>query len=500
MIRILVICSFMCFSLYAEEDFGIDESTPSFTIQRGDEDEEGGRGGFWSRGFSGSIGHAGLWGVEDDYRGYSHFRLRFNHTFSTETKLFLEGLAEFTHIEFLQTLEESPDMEELGKEKVLVYKKFRSRAEEAYISQDITTWFNISYGIKKVVWGQFEPYSPANFSFPFNLSTTDIEFSKVKGALPQQVGVFSLYPSDNTVLSLYFFPELTYDGIIERKLNDPDDRKVELPKGSDQHQYAARLMFYPAWGTFGLSYYDGHNTSNIFNRTQIGLLSSPDADGREWYEEEVMTFAKSRTYSFELAVPQGRWTYKLEYALIDTERDLHFGSPHDTLAEMQRDNVADYNYLQGILDNGGSLSVGTHQDILALGTTAELDRWHLNLTLFYLNIRYQGKDKELVELEEETSSDDDSGYDGPFFPGLIASYYLSDKRDSEVGMALGIISNGQGGALFYRKRTDSLVYGLGLQSISYFSDETVEETGVDEGYRKKNDFTTGVLASLTYKF
>ena len=48
--------------------------------------------------------------------------------------------------------------------------------------------------------------------------------------------------------------------------------------------------------------------------------------------------------------------------------------------------------------------------------------------------------------------------------------------------------------------TDSLVYGAALQSIEYFSDQDIIETGADEDYEKKDDTMTGLLLNLTYKF
>ena len=154
--------------------------------------------------------------------GYTHLKGRFNHSFFEGTKVVAEGLLEYTDIQFDQKLSD-PDQSdpEQAQERRFKYQKNNFRAEEFYLSQEIGSLMTLSYGIQKVVWGQFEPYSPNNLVFPFNLSTTDVEFNKVKGTLPQEAGIITLYPTDNTVLSLYAFPKVTYDNVIKNRFDNP---------------------------------------------------------------------------------------------------------------------------------------------------------------------------------------------------------------------------------------------------------------------------------------
>ena len=180
----------------------------------------------------------------------------------------------------------------LAEERTFKYTKSNFRAEELYISQEIGDLLTLSYGVQKVVWGQFEPYSPTNLVFPFNLSTTDVEFNKVKGTLSQQAGIATIYPTDNITLSLYAFPELVYDNVIKNRFDNPGTyrdannnevtRSVRLPKGSDELQTGARLMFYPSWGTIGLSYHKGYNTTQPSNNDSIvRAVSAPDDSTEE---------------------------------------------------------------------------------------------------------------------------------------------------------------------------------------------------------------------------
>lgn len=250
-------------------------------------------------------------------------------------------------------------------------------------------------------------------------------------------------------------------------------------------------MYYPSWGAMGFTYYKGFDTSNLFIRGNIRVV------GNSGIRSEVVTFTKQEMFGFELAVPKGNWVHKIEYSAIKSAEALYVNADLNDITLLDAANTA---YVNAILNqNGGNLQLPIKQDILAIGTTGNLKRWHLNLTLFYLKNRYTEDGERILELGEKTIPNSDDGYDGPLFPGFVISRYLNDDKTSELGLAAGIISNGQGVALFYKKTSDSWVYGAALQSISYFSGG--EEAGAgDSGYKRKDDSTTGLLLSLTRKF
>ena len=458
------------------------------------------------RNINGSVGHASIFGTSESYRDYSHARLGLQYSLFNGNKIALQGLFERTTIEFMQVADERSFFEEEGieedgprptprstKEKKLEYNRSGFRTEEAYISQDLFDNLSISYGIQQIVWGQFSPYSPTNIPFPFNLSTTDVEFTKVKGTLPQEAGVVNFYPMDNMSLSLYYFPELTYDKVVKKRL---DSSSIPLRLPEDPAQTGLRLMFYPSWGTWGLSYYNGYRTSMGFEEKKIICRDSNSCG-----ETSTLTFAPEEMFGVELALPVGNWVHKIELSSTKTKAPLSFhGDLSDTesltyLTHLER------RFLDKVqAENKGELSYMTRQNILAIGTTADLERWYLNLMLFYFDIQEDSSVKEIVELEKKIQPPQEERYDGPIFPGAVISRYLDADKTSEIGVALGIIGNGAGGALFYKKVTDSLVYGAGIQAIEYFSDMAITETGTDDGYKKKDDITTGLLVSLTYKF
>ena len=488
---IWIILSFACFYSLAQEGEEFD-----LTGVEKVEVTEGKEAGFWrrfSRSFTGSVGQASIIGTGDDYRGYTHARLGFEYSPFSTTKIGLKGLYEKTQIQFMQELKESPrNTSDMEKEKKLDYDKDNFRAEEAYLSQEIFDGLTLSYGIQQIVWGQLEPYSPTNLVFPFNLSTTDVEFTKVKGTLPQEAGVATFFPVDSISLSLYYFPQLTYDKVVEKRMENKNI-PFHLPSGSDKAQEGARLMFYPSWGTVGFSYYDGFNTSLPHNNDRI--LESGGTISRN----ESYSFAPQEMFGFEVAIPVGSWVHKFEYSIIksiDSINFNYFGPVNNIENEHEREL---YNIIMN--ENDGSLNVNRDQHVAALGTTADLDKWYFNLMLFYIEEKLDERGQRLVDLKDMAySEDNDDSYDGPIFPGAVISRYLDGDKTSEVALAAGIIGNGAGLAIFYKKTTDSFVFGAGLQRIEYFSDDAVIEDGGDEDYEKKDDITLGLLLSASYKF
>ena len=484
-------------SLYAQEDdFG---SSDVAEVKIEEAEKSDWKSNLLRKNLSGSIGHSSIFGRNSEYRGYSHLRLRYEKNLPTNTKIAAEALYDYTQIKFIQVPEDR-SRTDLEPEKKLNYRKTELRAEEAYIEQEIFDNLSISYGIQKVVWGQFEPFSPTNLAFPFNLSTTDVEFSKVKGTLAQETGIIRYFPSSNISLSLYAFPKLTYDPIIQKIIDNPGryydgqnivDGIFVMPEKSDRLQTGVRLMYYPSWGTMGFTYYKGFNTSTPHTSGNIRL------SGTRGIKSQITTFSREEMFGFELALPRGSWTHKIEYSMTKTTDPIDI---NDSLSDITILSPASQEYLNGILNlNNGSLLIPATLDILAVGTTGNLRRWYFNLMVFYFDYRYDEVGKRLKELKENSQESDD-GYDGPVFPGLVISRYLNDSKTSELGLAASIISNGQGVALFYKRTSDSWVQGLALQNISYFSDNSIAESGGDRGYERRDSNTTGILVSITRKF
>ena len=458
---------------------------------------------FWKKSGKGKIGTGRVIGSSTN-RGYSFLDLRIDHTFSTNTKAVVAGIVEFADVKVDIELEPSEDGRASGVtegiQREFKYDATNVRPQEIYLKQDIFDSLGLSYGFQKVVLGQFEPFSPNNFAMPWNLSSLAVGLSKTDNTLPQEVGILDFYPTSQTQFSLYYFPRLTYDRLVADELDEIVTREtgeistLALPGGSDAAQKMARLMFYPSWGTVGLTYYNGYHSSFPVQRARLRPRTGTDLYERY---DSSWTFAKNEMYSFEMAIPVGRFTYKIEYAR-HTDLEALSSSGYNA-GTMQADEFVD-----AIRDiNGGGINVPFDRKIAAVGLTANLQRWYINLMIMHMDQSYEGNAKELKDLEKRAidsqMSGNDDGSDISFMPGLVASYYLDPDKQSEIGLAAGIVGTGFGGMLFYQKRTDSFTYGGGFQAVSYFSNNSLENS-LPEGYELADDMTVGFTLNLNYNF
>ena len=298
-------------------------------------------------------------------------------------------------------------------------------------------------------------------------------------------------PTTGITLSLYAFPKLTYGDMIRQRLHNRD---LALPNKKNQLQTAMRLMLYPSWGILGLSYYNGYNTTTTLTQVNIEPLENNGG----WQGRETLTFAKNKMYGLEMAIPWREWKYKLEYALFDTSENLAFGLSHLNGHISAQDKAAPL-FNEIINKNNGSFVIPVQYDLLAAGAEAKLKQWYWNLALFYFKKRHPQKSQHLSSLKQKIFPPH-STYKGPF-PTLILSRYLGAEKSSIMGMSLGVVGNAGGGAIFYRKTTESMIYTVGLQSRVHFSGESLINTEAeDESFRQKKGISAGPLLAFVYKF
>ncbi|MCY4644621.1 MAG: hypothetical protein OXB88_08395 [Bacteriovoracales bacterium] len=466
-------------------------------------------------------------------RGYSFLDLKLDHTFKSDTKVVLSGILEHSDIlvdiELKSSEQSQSNAGNSQDEPREITKRFEKkttkvRPKELYIKQDFFKISSLSYGYQKVVLGQFEPFSPSNFAMPWNLSSLAVGLNKVDNTLSQEAATIDLYPTSQVQLSFYYFPKLTYDPLITEELNDilaEQEGKVEsekaviaLPKGPDAAQNMVRFMLYPSWGTIGFTYYNGYHSSFPAVRAKIKEKRHLNGDGTlSWrdYEKynEMWSFAKNEMFSFEMAVPVGRFTWKLEYARHSDLTDLSssaynargkHGSAYSGKITPEADEL-----FRAIRDiNDGNVAIPFTRDIAALGFTADLEKWYINFMLLHMGERFEGNAKKLKDLEKkakQSGQNDDDGDDDflVVMPGLVASRYLDSNRENKIGLGFGMIGPGFGLLLFYNKQTDSFSYGAGIQAISYLSNESIEES-LPEGYELSNEMTAGAMFNISYNF
>lgn len=249
----------------------------------------------------------------------------------------------------------------------ITYEGNNSRFDSAYIKLT-GDWAELFIGREKVIWGQFDIFSPVNLLHPLDFSDTSVKYSKIDFTLPQTHIRISFFPSEEVELSLYYFPDVEIDE-ISLSIDDQsfyDDYELAtreltafevdgtglltatnsfdslVPTGSFSsirvplqlkglEQYAFRLV-YRGDINFGFTYYDGYWGFNAqeysFIREAIPVvegfnhLSIDASRNTPLYQTQIerVGYNKVQAIGLELAVPTTDFdTFKIEYTHFLTD-------------------------------------------------------------------------------------------------------------------------------------------------------------------------------------
>jgi hypothetical protein len=125
---------------------------------------------------------------------------------------------------------------------------------EAYADIDFGDKLTLSLGQKKIIWGQFEPFSPVDFILPTYFSRDYVSYNKTEARVPKKQASLTYFPHPKISLTAYHFFDLEFDPLIEKL-----DKRQNIKTPSSKSQSAYRAMFYPDFATFGFSYFKGHH-------------------------------------------------------------------------------------------------------------------------------------------------------------------------------------------------------------------------------------------------
>ena len=491
---------------------------------------------FVERTVSGEVGYAHVFGNSGD-RSYGSLKLRFDHK-KGPARFVLDAVAESVDIEISQDLDRSrcsgDNCDGLASEKTLTYEDNRARLEEGYVSFDMGSAINISAGRKKVVWGQFEPFSPVQFSSPLNLSTSGNSFSKVNSTIGQNFAALSFYPTALISFEAYYFPDVITDDIVRRRIEesvvttynagtnavDIDYNSISNASLPDDSQTAFRLALNPSWGTIAFTYFDGYDKNFVSSQGSVSSILEFSANTNnvngidfsvndQYYARvEDPTLSKQKTIGLGLSVPLDRFTWKFEVASSEKSHFLNsheydvftkFGSTDafSTLTTAQQD------FADSVINaNNGSLNVDYNELLVALGFDAKFKKWLVNLAIFRISNSYDNQ--ALLDLEEAAFPNltNEDSVNGSIFPMMNISYIGDDDSDV-LGFTGGLLGVGAGAVLYYNKEyRESIDFSLALHAIDYFSTSEIEETdgGSERVYYDSGSISGGISTSIKYRF
>ncbi len=251
---------------------------------------------------------------------------------------------------------------------------------EAFLQINLSSFMILSTGRQRNAWGQFEIFSPAVLMLPLNANFTSLVPSKLDLLQPQDQVQLSIFPTSRIELSLYAISSLRTDPTIEvnarRWLNPtrtegsdgniasdanpnnsmdelsdddffamldnitmddflaasavPTKKEIKFKRHADPKQSAVRLAFFPDWGTVAFTHHTGYNALNPLLKGKVlkGIGVDSTEDGIDNPPISIIASVTSnddKTYlyypegtlsAFEIAVPTGKWTWRLEVAQI----------------------------------------------------------------------------------------------------------------------------------------------------------------------------------------
>ena len=397
---------------------------------------------------------------------------------------------------------------------------------DAFLQYSVLDSLVVSVGRRRIVWGQFDLFSPVGILLPVRAQSLSVDFKKTNFIMPQDNVTLTWFLGERIELRGYFFLTTQLDPLLEELI---EERGVRDPE--DHRQYAVRGLYRPDWGTVGFTFYRG--------RQGVFFYENASVTGDDEIVSVPITIPIT-AYAAELAVPSGRWVWKAEFVYEETKSDLPIpantiirGNPDamdrfsrgsgesDCLsaAGMSNDrhltNMTERTsfrmqrqYLCSIIyRNSGSFSIDARAIFAGIGVDVRLDRWLLNLGAYFVDLR-DSEQKALRQQGNNSVGKEEEGPDGDdtfVFPtlGIVRFFGVDDRYN--VGFTGGFLSGAIGLALYTTARIgDNLTFYAGGDVISVLSDQYLEElegeTPRGTRYDLDNDLASGFRLGIRYVF
>ena len=502
-----------------EELLIIEEEEDALIIEEG---VESSGPGYWSEHFSGSLAgsYSGI-GDEDTTRWNSQLRLRYNEERGA-TKLALEGRVYRSYVKFNLVDEGEEDGEKFSRD----FQVDGSELLESYVDIDINRLL-ISAGRKRIVWGQFDFFSPVDVLLPLDFAGTTLTFSKLDNRLPQNVVSAELFLPNGFEIQYYYFPNVILDALTEdffegASYTDEENENVDVPymDPADDSQQAVRLLYTGSRMTVGFTFFDGYNyfpqdffqlvrgSGNTYLCRQIDPDLAPryaedclagiaptDIHGHDYISRPQPSLPPNRSFGFELAIPVGRMAYKLELSRNEIPADL----------QVNRFGPSYLDYIEWVKnENDGKEYVDTMQNFYAIGLDYYGERWIVNLNLISFAYEFDAHAQRGIDLAV-AAGEDNAQFDSQTFPAFHAARTYGANFAHRVGWALGTVGFAQGTTLYYQNTAvEPMFFLVSVDILEYLNDgnlvEQVEDEEEGEDLEREGETSVGIRLGFSYSF
>ena len=532
---------------FAQSDFEPIGSGDFIIIEEGGEEPAASSLSYWERHFSGSVVGYFSSGIDnDDNQRYNiQGKVRFdeeleNYKFVVETRAYYSDV----NVAFAR---ERRNLNDGSTTKIEPF-RFRSSDDrieflQAYVDVDLGQAV-LSFGRKKVLFGQFDVFSPVDFFLPLDFSGSTLSLSRVDNRLPQWLASANFYLPNSTELTYYYFPRLTLDAFardLQSGIPYDDEnfvrRTVPFSSPANEAQQALRFLHTGTDVTLGLTYYRGFSqfpsTRARIARDSDGSLlcrvlpgpngrelGGPVASERECYATrggeaadapgELFGVPSPRlnpreALGFEMARPLGKFTLKFETTIEQASEDFESDIPRDADGMPSR---AGRDFLDWVLrENGGRFWISGDSLGLGAGLDYNSDDWLLNFNLlYYLSFYDESSQRGLdLALDADLASEFRGG---GVLPTINVLRRFGDDREQSLGFAAGLIGFAAGFTFYYLNDSiENLQYGLSLDGLIYISNiqflddaDEAEEDPLVESSLDTERLGISLRALLRYSF
>ncbi len=428
-------------------------------------------------------------------------------------QVYLEGRAYREEVRFRQTRESCASCqpeEQFNRERTLKIETDELELTEAYVGFSPVPQFNIKVGKRKVVWGQFDVVSPVFFTLPLRTQNLGTTFSKVNFGLAQNNAQVSLIPHERIELQGYFFLKTIINPLIAEYFEDFSQREEDVVNVrrkdlQDHNQYAARVLFYPNWGTIAFTYYNGRNSLFPNRLETVGsgadsFRGSPD-------------LSKLEAYSIEASVPRGRWNFKGELSYRESQADLERVDDSNNLLPITDPggDTPEMNYRRWAVERNGGRLYGDIQTLFGgIGVEYTAERWKVEVAGYFINENFTGEAETGADLVNAYQDDPNTGLLAA--PFINAAYFITQDKQNFVALTAGFLGSFAAGASVYAvtniDRFDHLGAGTlqliaGLDFLQYFSDSELSQLREDDeggNWEFDDGFVVAPRVGLIWKF
>ncbi|MDD9799751.1 MAG: hypothetical protein OXU29_04745 [Gammaproteobacteria bacterium] len=478
------------------------------------EESDGGGGRGLSDNFFGEVGFTGAAGSSHQ-RTFGSVEIGYDGTFADDRgRVFLSAIASNSDIELdLELKSSARDNTDAPREMTLKEDDTDLDLGDAYVQYEAPGNFVFTAGRARVSWGQFNLVSPVNLALPVTPQSNEASVRKVNLLVPQDQVSFSWFPHERVEFQGYHFFSTNIDSLVEEVTRnrgsdevyamgaDASSESMSMPtdrRDLTRHSHnAARLLFYPDWGTLGFTWHKGRKA--LAFSSNLATLENPGGDTDVFNVRRHVDFPEADNFGFELAIPAGQWTWKFEMLRQETQVDLNgYSIAFDSRPPMAGTLRGHYDYFTAVIeDNAGKLYIPVDRYIFGIGAESDRDNWRFDLNLFVIDDRFDSTGDELIRLEEAAGFETDR--DTLVFPAISVARYIGGNKEREAGVLAGFLGAYFGVSTYYTSKIgDNFRWTAGVEAASSLRDQFLSER--EDRYELADDLSAGFRLSVIYNF